>query len=149
MSTAHSTGEGYDVLLVEDSRGDALLVNRAFEEGQAGTRLHVAVDGEAALAFLRQEGPHTAAPRPDLILLDLNLPGMDGREVLATIKADASLRRIPVVVLTSSQSEDDVRNCYNLHANAYMPKTSSFDGLISLTRAIRGYWLSAVKLPPK
>lgn len=137
-----------DILLVEDNPGDARLAAEAFKEGRLRPRLHVVQDGIEALAFLRQQGAYEAAPRPDLILLDLNLPRKDGREVLAEIKADGTLRRIPVIVLTTSQAESDVSRCYDLHANCYIVKPVDFDRFIDVVRGIEGHWCSMVKLPP-
>ena len=149
MSLPGSDRSPFDILVVEDNRADVVLLKKAFNELKADDRLHVAVNGDEALAFLYRWPPFADAPRPALILLDLNLPGRDGREVLEEIKADESLRRIPVVVLTSSRSERDVYQCYDLHANAYMTKSAGFDELVQLTRQISDYWLSAVRLPHK
>jgi CheY-like chemotaxis protein len=145
-----STGRGgrpVEVLLVEDSAGDVRLTREALKEGQIPVNLSVAPDGEQALAFLRREGPHAAAPRPDLILLDLNLPRKGGREVLAEIKADPHLRRIPVVVLTTSQAEPDVRASYDLHANCYIIKPLDLDQFMHVVRSIEDFWLTVVRLP--
>ena len=138
----------FDILVVEDNRADVVLLKKAFEELAADHCLHVAINGDEALAFLYGRPPFADAPRPAIILLDLNLPGRDGREVLEEIKADETLRRIPVVVLTSSQSDVEVRQCYDLHANAFMTKAANFDELVELVRQITDYWLSAVRLPP-
>ena len=137
----------HKILLVDDNPADVALFKQVFP-GQENLDLHVVPDGDAAMAFLRREGEYSDAPRPNLILLDLNLPGMDGRGVLAKVKGDESLRQIPVVILTSSQSEEDVSKCYDLHANAYMRKARDLDGLIALTEEISRYWLSLVVLPP-
>jgi CheY-like chemotaxis protein len=136
-----------DVLLVEDDPGDVLITREAFEDNKVQNRLHVVSDGVDALAFLRREGQYAEAPTPDLILLDLNLPRMDGREVLAAIKADDALRSIPVVVLTTSDSEDDVAKSYSLHANAYVTKPVDFDRFIAAVRQIDEFFVSVVRLP--
>ncbi len=132
--------------MIEDNPGDARLAREALKEGRLQTHLNVAADGEAGLDFLRRRGAHAAAPRPDLILLDLNLPGKSGREVLAEIKADPSLRRIPVVILSSSQAEKDVRDSYDLHANCYVAKPGDLDQFLGAVRAIEDFWLTVVKL---
>ena len=137
-----------DVLLVEDDPGDVLLIQEAFEHNKVHNTLSVAGDGVEALAFLRREGEHAGARRPDLILLDLNLPKKDGREVLAEIKADEALRSIPVVVLTTSEAEEDIVKSYNLHANAYVSKPVDFDRFIEVVRQIDEFFVSVVKLPP-
>ncbi len=134
------------ILLVEDNPGDVVLTREGLEEAKLANRLFVAEDGADALAFLRQEGEHHDAPRPDLIMLDLNLPGVDGREVLAAIKGDDDLKRIPVVVLTSSQAEEDVVRSYGLHANAYMTKPVNLEKFMQIVRAIDSFWFSVVTL---
>ncbi|MFD7657650.1 response regulator [Actinosynnema sp. NPDC059797] len=136
-----------DVLLVEDDPGDALMTQEAFEHHKIRNQLHVVRDGIEALEFLRREGPYADAPRPGLILLDLNLPKRDGREVLADIKADESLRTIPVVVLTTSEAEEDILRSYNLHANAYVTKPVDFDRFIEVVRQIDDFFVTVVKLP--
>jgi len=140
-------GRPIEILLVEDNPGDVRLTIEALKEGKVSNRLSVARDGVEALAFLRREGPHASAPRPDLILLDLNLPRRDGREVLAEIKEDAQLRRIPVVVLTTSKAEEDILRTYDLHANCYINKPVDLDQFISVVRSIDDFWLSVVRLP--
>ena len=135
------------ILLVEDNLGDARLVREALAEAGAAAALHHVPDGNEALAFLRRQGAHTAAPRPDLILLDLNLPRLSGREVLAEIKSDATLRRIPVVVLTSSQSDDDVLSVYNLQANCYVPKPADLERFLTVIRSIEHFWFTTARLP--
>jgi CheY-like chemotaxis protein len=145
--TGEGTGLPAEVLLVEDNPGDVRLTREAFKEGKRRINLSVVPDGEQALAFLHRQGAHAAAPRPDLILLDLNLPRKGGREVLAEIKADARLRRIPVVVLSTSQAEPDVRACYDLHANCYLVKPIDLDQFLGVVRAIEDFWLTVVKLP--
>ncbi|MEV1121737.1 response regulator [Actinosynnema sp. NPDC049800] len=136
-----------DVLLVEDDPGDALMTQEAFEHHKIRNQLHVVRDGVEALEFLRRQGPYEDAPRPGLILLDLNLPKMDGREVLAEIKADEALRPIPVVVLTTSEAEEDILRSYNLHANAYVTKPVDFDRFIEVVRQIDDFFVTVVKLP--
>ncbi|MER5268421.1 response regulator [Actinosynnema sp. NPDC002837] len=136
-----------DVLLVEDDPGDALMTQEAFEHHKIRNQLHVVRDGVEALQFLRRQGPYEDAPRPGLILLDLNLPKMDGREVLAEIKADEALRPIPVVVLTTSEAEEDILRSYNLHANAYVTKPVDFDRFIEVVRQIDDFFVTVVKLP--
>ena len=135
------------VLLVEDDPGDVVLIREAFEHNKVHNALNVVSDGVDALAFLRNEGEHADAPRPDLILLDLNLPRMDGREVLAEIKGDARLRTIPVVVLTTSAAEEDIVRSYDLHANAYVTKPVDFERFIEVVRQIDDFFVSVVKLP--
>ena len=138
--------EVIDVLLVEDDPGDVLLIREAFEDNKVHNRLHVVSDGVEAIDFLRKEGENGQAPTPDLILLDLNLPRMDGREVLAEIKADEDLRQIPVVVLTTSKAEEDVLRSYKLHANAYVTKPVDFERFIEVVRQIDDFFVSVVKL---
>ena len=135
------------VLLVEDSPGDVRLTQEAFRE--ANVNIHVASDGVAAMAFLRNEGVYERSPRPDLILLDLNLPRMDGREVLANIKADAALRMIPTVILTTSESEADIVKSYELQANCYLSKPVQLEAFDNLVKSINDFWLTKVKLPPQ
>jgi CheY-like chemotaxis protein len=138
-----------EVLLVEDDPGDVLMTQEAFEEHKVRNKLSVVSDGEEALAYLRRQGEHADAPRPDLILLDLNLPRVDGREVLQVIKEDADLRRIPVVVLTTSQADEDIMRSYSLHANAYVTKPVDFERFIAVVRQIDEFFVSVVKLPPR
>lgn len=138
-----------EVLLVEDNPGDVRLTREALREGKVRNNLHTVPDGVEALAFLRREGKYAAVPRPDLILLDLNLPKKDGREVLGAVKADASLRTIPVVVLTSSQAEQDIARAYDLHANCYITKPVDLDQFIAVVRSIEDFWFTIVKLPPE
>jgi CheY-like chemotaxis protein len=135
-----------NVLLVEDDPGDVLMTREAFEE-YLRNRLDVVSDGESALAYLRREDSYADMPRPDLILLDLNLPRRDGREVLAEIKADPDLRHIPVIVLTTSQAEEDVLRSYQLHANAYVTKPVDFEGFIEAIKQIDHFFVSVVQLP--
>jgi CheY-like chemotaxis protein len=136
-----------DVLLVEDSPGDVRLTQEAFREANGAIHLHVATDGVEAMAFLRREGFHALAPRPNIILLDLNLPKMDGHEVLALIKEDASLKMIPTVILTTSEAEVDIVKSYQLQANCYLNKPVQLDVFEGLVRSINDFWLTKVKLP--
>ncbi|XMG34703.1 response regulator [Amycolatopsis bartoniae] len=136
-----------DVLLVEDDDGDVLMTQEAFEHHKIRNKLHVVKDGEQALQFLRREGEYADAPRPGLILLDLNLPRRDGREVLAELKNDAELRVIPVVVLTTSEAEEDILRSYSLHANAYVSKPVDFERFIDVIRQIDDFFVTVVKLP--
>jgi len=142
-------GAPIEVLLVEDDPGDVLMTKEAFEEHKVRNRLTVVSDGADALAYLRREGRYSGAVRPDLILLDLNLPRRDGREVLAEIKNDESLRQIPVVVLTTSQADEDILRSYRLHANAYVTKPVDFEQFIAVVRQIDEFFVSVVKLPPR
>jgi two-component system, chemotaxis family, response regulator Rcp1 len=136
-----------ELLLVEDSEPDVRLTMEALKEAKVKNRLWVVEDGVEAMAFLRQQDGHADAPRPDLILLDLNLPRMDGREVLRQIKSDDLLRRIPVVILTTSRSEEDVLRAYDLHANCYITKPVDFTRFMEVVRSIEDFWLTVVKLP--
>jgi chemotaxis family two-component system response regulator Rcp1 len=138
-----------EVLLVEDSPGDVRLTREALRDVDAAINLSVATDGVGAMAFLRREGEHRKAPRPDLILLDLNLPKMDGREVLALIKADANLRTIPTVILTTSEAPADIAKSYQLQVNCYLSKPAQWDAFASLVKSIINFWLTKVKLPPQ
>ncbi len=135
------------VLLVEDSPGDVRLTREAFRDANRSIQLHVAADGMEAMAFLRREGQHRGAPRPDLILLDLNLPKMDGREVLAHIKADDDLKTIPTVILTTSDAEADIVRSYELQANCYLTKPVQLEAFESLVKSINDFWLTKAKLP--
>ena len=136
-----------EVLLVEDSPGDVRLTQEAFREANDAVKLHVAWDGVEAMDFLKQQGKYRDAPRPDLVLLDLNHPKMDGREVLAEIKNDEKLKRIPVVVLTTSKSKADVLKAYGLHANCYIVKPVDFEKFAEVVRYIENFWFSVVTLP--
>jgi CheY-like chemotaxis protein len=140
-------GQPIEILMVEDNPGDVRLTQEAFREAKVRNNIHIATDGVEALAFLRRQGRYADVPRPDVILLDLNLPKKDGREVLAEIKADPNLLRIPVVVLTSSEAEEDVLKAYNLHANAYVAKPVGLEQFMAVVRQIEGFWLEIVKLP--
>ncbi|WP_439383042.1 response regulator [Amycolatopsis lexingtonensis] len=136
-----------DILLVEDDPGDVLMTREAFEHHKIRNALHVAADGVEALEFLNREGRFRAAPRPGLILLDLNLPRKDGRELLGEIKQDPELRTIPVVVLTTSEAEEDILRSYELHANAYVTKPVDFEKFVEVVRKIDDFWVSVVQLP--
>jgi CheY-like chemotaxis protein len=138
-----------EVLLIEDDPGDVLMTQEAFDEHKLRNKLTVVTDGDAALSYLRREGEYKDAVVPDLILLDLNLPRRDGREVLAEIKKDDRLGRIPVVVLTTSQADEDIMRSYELHANAYVTKPVDFDRFIAVVRQIDEFFVSVVKLPPR
>ena len=135
------------ILLVEDSPDDILLTEEALEDAKMANELHVVMDGEAALEFLRGEGKHSRSPRPDVVILDLNLPKKDGREVLKEIKDDDDLRQIPVLILTSSGAEEDILAAYDEHVNAYIQKPVDFDEFIRAMRSIEEFWLSIVRLP--
>jgi CheY-like chemotaxis protein len=142
-------GTPIEVLLVEDDPGDVLMTQEAFEEHKVRNRLTVVSDGAEALSYLRREGPYADAVRPDLILLDLNLPRRDGREVLREIKNDGDLGQIPVVVLTTSAADEDILRSYQLHANAYVTKPVDFERFITVIRQIDDFFVSVVKLPPR
>ncbi len=141
-------GRPIEVLLVEDNPGDVRLTREALKESKLLINMRVVADGVEALACLRREGKYANTSRPDLILLDLNLPKQDGREVLAVIKSDENLRRIPVVVLTVSQAEEDILKSYNLNANCYINKPVDLDRFIRVVKSIEDFWLTIVKLPP-
>jgi CheY-like chemotaxis protein len=136
-----------EVLLVEDDPGDVLLTKEAFADNKVKNSLNIVSDGEEAIAYLRRQEPFAEASRPDLVLLDLNLPRKDGREVLKDIKADPELRSIPVVVLTTSEADEDILHSYDLHANAYVTKPVDFDSFIRIVRQIDDFFVSVVKLP--
>jgi len=140
-------GKPVDILLVEDNEGDARLAKEAMRDSKISNTIHHVSDGVEAMAFLRKEGKYADTPRPDLILLDLNLPRKDGREVLADIKEDEDLKRIPVVILTVSNDEADVLRTYNLHANCYITKPIDLGQFIKVVRSIEDFWLTIVKLP--
>lgn len=137
-----------DILLVEDSPSDVLLTREALRDARIANDLSVARDGEDAMAYLRQEGDHAGKPRPDIVILDLNLPRKDGRDVLREIKSDDSLRRIPVVVLTTSSSDRDIGDCYDSHANCFLTKPIDFEEFIDVVRSMEHFWISVVRLPP-
>jgi two-component system, chemotaxis family, response regulator Rcp1 len=147
MKSTEDDGMPIEVLLVEDNPGDVRLTQEAFRGYSKPIRLHLAADGIEAMAFLRREGIHANAPRPDLILLDLNLPKMDGREVLALIKKDQSLKIIPTIILTTSDDEADVMISYQLQANCYLRKPAQWDAFDGLVRSINAFWLTKAKLP--
>jgi chemotaxis family two-component system response regulator Rcp1 len=147
METIRTDASPIEVLLVEDNPGDVRLTREAFKNAKVHINLHVAADGTEAMAFLRHEGAHVHDPRPALILLDLILPKMDGREVLAHIKEDASLKSIPTVILTTSEAEEDIAKSYQLQANCYLSKPVQFDAFESLVKSINDFWLTKVKLP--
>ena len=142
------TGKPIYILLVEDSPGDVRLTKEALQDAKMIVNLDVVGDGMEAMAFLRREGKYAKVQRPDLILLDLNLPKKDGREVLAEVKQDPDLRRIPVVILTISNNEEDILKSYNLHANAYVTKPLGLEQFAKITRSIEDFWFTVVKLPP-
>lgn len=137
-----------ELLMVEDNEGDVTLTLEALERAKVKNRIHIATDGVEAMAFLRRQGEHANAPRPDLILLDLNLPRMDGREVLEALKADPELKTIPVVVLTTSQAEEDIIRSYKLNANCYITKPVDLQQFLQVIKSIGEFWLQVVKLPP-
>ena len=138
-----------EILLVEDSPADVALTQEALQDSKLRNNLHVVTDGEAAMAFLRQSGDYASKPRPDLILLDLNLPKKNGREVLAEIKTDPVLQLIPIVIMTVSQDERDILESYRLHANCYIRKPVKFAEFIEIVKSIESFWFSIVTLPPK
>jgi chemotaxis family two-component system response regulator Rcp1 len=143
------TGTPIEILLVEDNPGDVRLTQEVFKESKIRNKLHVVKDGVEAMDFLHRQGKGANGVRPDLILLDLNLPKKDGREVLAEIKADDDLKRIPVVVLTISKAEEDILRSYSLHANCYLNKPIEFEQFFNLVKYIEEFWLTIVKLPPR
>ncbi|OGI45119.1 MAG: response regulator [Candidatus Muproteobacteria bacterium RIFCSPHIGHO2_01_FULL_65_16] len=146
---ASTSGSLIEILMVEDNPADVRLTREAFKDAKVLNKMSVVGDGEAALAFLRRQGRYADAPRPDLILLDLNLPKKDGREVLEEIKSDPDLKRIPVVVLTTSEDQRDVLKAYDMHVNAYITKPVNLDQFMKIVEAVENFWLSVVKLPPK
>ncbi len=143
------SGKAVNLLLVEDNPGDVRLTLEALKEAKVRNNLYVVEDGMEATAFLHKEGKYADAPRPDVILLDLNLPKKNGRELLAEIKEDPDLKRIPVVILTSSSSEKDIVSTYNLHANCYITKPVDLERLTTVVKSIEDFWFTVVKLPPK
>ena len=149
MKQIGENGMAIQVLLVEDSPGDVRLTREAFREANMNIQLHVVSDGVEAMSFLKQVAPHSDVPRPDLILLDLNLPKMDGREVLAKIKADDNLKTIPTVILTTSEAETDIVKSYQLQANSYLSKPVEFEEFESLVKSINDFWLIKAKLPQR
>lgn len=149
MITFRMQGRPVEILLVEDNPADVHLTVEALRDARVHNNLHVATDGEEALSFLRRRNGHRQAPRPDLVLLDLNLPRKSGREVLAEIKADPDLRRIPVIILSTSSSDDDVASAYDLAANCYVTKPVDLDQFITVVQTIENFWFTIVKLPPE
>jgi CheY-like chemotaxis protein len=145
--SSDSHGNLVEILLVEDNPGDVRLTREAMKEGKMRNNLSVAEDGVEAMAFLRREGKYADAPRPDVVLLDLNLPRKNGRTVLEEIKADPDLRRIPVVILTSSKAEEDILDSYDSHANCYVTKPGDLEQFIEVVKSIEGFWVQIVKLP--
>ncbi len=138
-----------EILLIEDNPADVRLTQEAFKTARIQNNLHVVEDGVAAMAFLHQTSPHEQAPTPDLILLDLNLPKMDGREVLKEVKSNKDLRKIPIVILTTSDDEEDIWRSYDLHANAYLVKPIDIMKFVKMIHSLESFWLTVVKLPPK
>jgi len=149
VAPMREVGRPIEILLVEDNPGDVRLTREALTANKIRNTLHVVADGVQALAFLRKQGKHANAPRPNLILLDLNVPKKDGREVLAEIKGDGNLRRIPVVVLTTSGAEEDILKAYDLNANCYVTKPVNFDSFIQVVKSIESFWVTIVELPPE
>ena len=147
--TLTSTIQPIEILLVEDNEPDVLLTLEAFEDARVPNRLHVARDGVEAMRFLRGEGEHSGAPRPDVILMDINMPRKTGLEVLEEIKADPDLRSIPVVMLTTSQADDDVRASYERHASGYVVKPVGFENFLGAMRAFESFWMTFVRFPPR
>ncbi len=147
--TEIESGKVIDILLVDDNAGDIRLAQEALKESKIRNTIYVAKDGVQAMDFLLRRGTHAGAPRPDLVLLDLNLPRKDGREVLAEIKANPDLKRIPVVILTISKSEEDILKSYDLHANCYITKPIDLHQFMRVVRSIEDFWLTIVKLPPE
>ncbi len=147
MTDEHA-GRPIQILLVEDNPGDVRLTKEALKEAKVRNTLHVAMDGEEAIAFLKREGKYAGAVRPDVIMLDLNLPKKGGLEVLRDIKADEALKRIPVVIVTTSSAEQDIVRSYNLHANCYVTKPVDLGQFLEVVKAIDSFWLTIVKLPP-
>lgn len=147
LSSEHRRGRPVEILLVEDNPGDVRLTQEAFKDGRMLVHLSVASDGVEAMEFLHRQGRFESAPRPDLILLDLNLPKKNGREVLTEIKADPVLRRMPVIIMTTSKAEQDIHRAYNLNANCYITKPVELDEFLNVVRSIEDFWLSIVTLP--
>jgi len=149
LKSPYSPVQPIEILLVEDNPGDVRLTQEALRDAKVQNRVSIVQDGVEALEFLHRHGVYADAPRPDVILLDLNLPRKDGREVLAEVKADPNLRRIPVVVLTTSEADEDILRAYNLNANCYITKPVDFEQFFKVIHSIEDFWLSIVKLPPK
>jgi CheY-like chemotaxis protein len=148
MTDPRDLARPIEILLVEDNPGDVELTANALRVGKVANRMNVVEDGESAMAFLRRHGDYAAAPFPDVVLLDLNLPRKDGREVLAEIKSDPALKHIPVIILTTSQAEEDILRAYNLAANCYITKPVDLDQFTKVVQAIEDFWFTVVKLPP-
>ncbi|WP_276259464.1 response regulator [Haloglomus litoreum] len=146
--TPGERGNPIEILLVEDNPGDVRLTRKAFEDAGLVNNLHVVNDGVSAMEYLRQEGEYADSERPDMVLLDLNLPRKSGEDVLADIKHDEELKRIPVVILTSSDAEEDMIRTYNEHANAYLTKPVDFQGFLDVVGRVEGFWISVVEFPP-
>jgi len=144
-----TTTHPVEILLAEDNPGDVRLTQEALKDAKVHNRLHVVTDGVEAMAFLRREGDYAGVPRPDLILLDLNMPRMDGREVLKQLKSDEDFRRIPVVIITSSQAEEDILKAYDLQANCYVTKPVDLEQFMKVIKSVEEFWLTVVKLPPQ
>ncbi|MDA8155315.1 MAG: response regulator [Actinomycetota bacterium] len=142
-------GRAYDILMVEDNPADVKLAREALRDAMLNVSMHAVPDGDKAMAFLRREGEYKNAPHPELILLDLNLPGKDGRQVLKEIKEDSRLKHMPVVVLTTSHAEEDICNAYKLQAGCYITKPVDFDEFTNVIRAIENFWFKVIKLPPR
>ena len=142
-------GNPIEILLVEDNAGDARLAQEALKDSKILNNVHVAEDGVDAMAFLHRQGKYEKSPRPDLVLLDLNLPKKDGRQVLSEIKSDEALKRMPVVILTTSKAEEDIVKSYDLHANCYITKPIDLEQFIKVVKSIEDFWLTVVRLPPK
>lgn len=147
MSTVKELGRPVHILLVEDNPGDVELTKQGLKEGKVSVHLDVVVDGAQAMAFLRQQGRHAGANRPDIVLLDLNLPGKDGREVLAEIRDDPELETIPIAVLTTSDADEDILQAYKLKANCYITKPVDFDQFVKIVHQIKAFWFTIVSLP--
>jgi CheY-like chemotaxis protein len=149
MSGNIKYGSPIEILLVEDNAGDARLAQEALKDSKILNNVHVAEDGVEAMAFLHRQGKFAESPRPDMVLLDLNLPKKDGRQVLSEIKSDEVLRRIPVVILTTSKAEEDIAKSYDLHANCYITKPIDLEQFMKVVKSIEDFWLTVVRLPPK
>jgi two-component system, chemotaxis family, response regulator Rcp1 len=145
----NSSNKIADILIVEDNPGDARLIKEVLNSNKIYTSLHMVKDGVEAMEFLRNEGKYSSVPKPDLIILDLNLPRKDGREVLSEIKSDTELKHIPIVIMTISQAEEDILKSYNLHANCYITKPIDLNQFIKVVKSIEDFWFTIVKLPPK
>ena len=149
MASEATAERNIHILLVEDNPADVNMMQETLEESMVAATLHVVSDGEAAIRFLHHEGAFAAVPRPDLVLLDIGLPKKNGLEVLAEVKGDPLLRRIPVIILTTSKAEEDILKSYDLHANSYITKPVHLDGFLQLVRSLKEFWLDTAKLPPR